>query len=89
MPVECTIWKYPVPITGGAQVHHMPKGARVVHVGQQNGGIVLWAEVFPHQPMEARRFQVYETGHEIAQGDYVGTVMIGKGVWHVYEAAAP
>lgn len=81
-----TIWKFPlsevVSLTFGLE---MPLGADVVHVGVQNGEIVLWARVDTELEIVTRYFVIIETGDPEPHGAYVGTVQIEQYVWHVFE----
>lgn len=67
----------------------MPKGAIIRHVGTQCGNIVIWAEVDTKVVTELKEFRVYGTGHPIDPNFdtafFIGTVMIGAYVWHIYE----
>lgn len=69
---------------------HMPKDARIVHVGMQDGNIFFWAEhEFDNKKpkIELRKFSVFGTGIEIPKGNkqYLATVFDGPFVWHIYE----
>lgn len=66
----------------------MPKDAKVLKAGIQNGVVYVWAEVDTKAPIEERHFVVYGTGWEIATDrnlSYIDTVFDGPFVWHVYE----
>lgn len=70
----------------------MPRLAKVIHVGSQYDGPVLWALVDTSQPDEERSFWVYGTGHPITEADpwigmtHHGTVQTESGlVWHIFE----
>lgn len=73
----------------------MPKNAKVVHVGLQEGVVTIWAEVdddalqaaVSGREWDGRRFAVYGTGDTIPDDDavHVGSLMDGIFVWHVYE----
>jgi hypothetical protein len=71
----------------------MQKDAKIICVHEQNGQIILWAEVpkktedtFCGEGLEFREFVVVPTG---ACFDFscifVGTAFVGPYVWHVYE----
>lgn len=83
------VYKYPLTIVEGEQVVSMPLLAKIVHVGIKDGEtntIYLWAEINDQQRPTTRTFQVHPTGQYIDdQTDYVGTVIKGQLVWHVYE----
>ena len=77
-----TIWKYT--ITGNG-THRIPKGAKVIHVGNQNGYICIWCEVDTGvKVFEKRDFKIFGTGRKV-EGKHCGTVIMGDYVWHVYE----
>jgi hypothetical protein len=80
-----SIWKYQLTINDDIQTVHMPAGARVVFVADQDEEPTMWAEVDGSAPTEARRFRIHGTGHPIYGSWYVGTAICGRFVWHVYE----
>jgi hypothetical protein len=80
-----SIWKYPLVLSGGPQTMFMPAGARVVFVGEQNDRPVMWTEVGGGEPDTCRVFRIFGTGQPIPGGEYVGTAICGRFVWHVYE----
>ena len=66
----------------------MPRFATIRHVGAQDDGPVLWAEVDERHAPEGRQFFIYGTGHPISEEGlrYIGTCQTESGfVWHVYE----
>lgn len=65
----------------------MPVEAKLLHVHEQRGRIVLWALVRRRNPIETRRIYVTGTGFSIDQdpGVYVGTAHIGELVWHAFD----
>lgn len=68
----------------------LPNGAVIRHVGKQGGPpghLTLWAEVNPDKPTVERTLFVRGTGHPLPDGaiSFLGTVMDGPFVWHVYE----
>ena len=82
------IWKYHIGSpTDIARTHQaMPQGARILHVGSQEGKIYIWAEFENPEPARERCFAIYSTGSFIPQNaQYVGTTQIPPYVWHVYE----
>ena len=80
------IFKYPLEKLDTDQRVDMPQGAKVRHTGMQNGRITIWADVNADQAPETRRFIVRGTGHDIREGaEFVGTVMDGPFVWHLFE----
>lgn len=82
------IHKYELEITDH-QTLSMPLGATILSVDQQAGTLYLWAEVDPTNPKSDRHFDVIGTGNPIstkaACRRFVGTVVIGAFVWHVFE----
>lgn len=86
-----TIFKYELMVTD-VQAVSMPCGARVLCVQNQNGSMMLWAEVDAHAARVTRTFRVIGTGHDLpvtAALTYVGTVQRPPFVWHVYEETTP
>ena len=81
-----TIFKYS--FNAGTRLEvDMPTGSTVVHVGEQNDDVTIWAQVESDNPKESRVFNIVGTGRIIPTGltRYLGTVLIGPYVWHVYE----
>lgn len=82
------IYKYTFSILQTVTIK-MPRGARIVHTGEQSGSVCMWAEVDTDAATESRVFVVYGTGQTINPAhNYVGTVFIGPFVWHIYEVGA-
>lgn len=84
-----TIWKYPLALVDHMQGMVMPTGAEVLSVAMQHGVPTLWAQVDTDtQSICTRLFIVVGTGHAIPEVPlkFVGTVMDGPFVWHVFEA---
>lgn len=66
----------------------MPSEAIILHVGEQDGDIMVWAMVETDNPIESRHFKIYGTGHIIEENArrYIGTVtMRNSFVWHIFE----
>jgi hypothetical protein len=87
---EMVIWKYKLEITDLQSVQ-MPVGAIVLSVHRQGPDLCLWSMVDPSEPMQARHFEVHGTGNQMPDGGkrlYVGTVVVGALVWHVFERLA-
>jgi hypothetical protein len=84
------VFKYEIPIEDEPTVR-LPRGAGILSVGQQNGGLFLWALVDPSVTETERRvFRIAGTGHEIAEAEglsFIGTVfMCGSAlVFHIFE----
>lgn len=84
------IYKYPLK-TRNHQKIKMPYGARILAVGDQNGQLVLWAQVIADEQavIVEREIRIFGTGHTLDAGwlDYIGTVQMKDQplVWHIYE----
>lgn len=81
------IWKFVVTDALGVAGVIMPQVAKLLHVAMQNGKLCVWALVWPQLPKVTRRLVIYGTGDAIERGEraYVGTVMDGQFVWHVFD----
>lgn len=81
------IHKYILKI-GELNLFEIPAAAKPVSIGIDPAGgmIAMWVEFEPRWPNEFRRFSVHGTGHPIpSDRQYVGSVIDGRFVWHVYE----
>lgn len=80
------VYKYKLCAPGESIDVEMSSPSRVLRVDMQRGELMLWALVGTG-PREMRRFAVYATGDRSIPLDanYVGTVMDGPYVWHVFE----
>lgn len=82
-----TIWKFPLRLTD-VQTVMMPAGAEILAVGVQADGIMLWARVDPAvSERQGYNIAIVGTGHpapDDTQSTYIGTVMDGPYVWHVF-----
>jgi len=77
------IWKYQLQITD-EQIISVPAGSRPISVAEQNGKLCMWAIVGSNRSAKMR-IQVVGTGNPMPDvGDYIGTVVMGKFVWHVF-----
>ncbi len=66
----------------------IPRDAAGLHVGMQNGSLMLWYETSTAAPEAPSKFAVFGTGHNIpAHSRYIGSCQDGSFVWHVYERA--
>ncbi|MCL2119892.1 MAG: hypothetical protein FWH27_15855 [Planctomycetaceae bacterium] len=64
----------------------MPKNARILKVGMQDGIPCLWATVDPNAERETREFSILGTGCIIPnRWKYIGTMFDRQHVWHVFE----
>lgn len=83
------VWKFTIE-PWGTRVE-MPKGARLLHVHEQNNGVCVWAEVDVTAPKVDRIVLIVGTGHQVPRGaqTYVGTAHIVEAgqpiVLHVYD----
>jgi len=76
-----TIYKYAMP-----EECRLPIGAKFLHFDIQTGKFSAWFEVDPTMEKEDRTFFVIGTGMPIVEGEvYLGTVLEGEFVWHLYE----
>lgn len=89
-----TVWKYQWPhqsFTPHERTEFaMWPGAKIIHVGIQDGIICLWAVTSPEALKVWRRFVLVGTGwvsDDIDAARYVGTVHThdGRLVWHIFE----
>lgn len=83
------IWKFEL-ATISLQRIFMPRDAEILSVGNQNGITCLWAMVNPNNPQQERVIEIIGTGNPIDVGmgtkrKFIGTVMSGPFVWHVFE----
>lgn len=79
------IYKYQV--TNGAPTV-MPDHAKLLHVGEQDSRLYVWALVDPTAPNVKREIRYYGTGHPIIgdPGEFIGTVQMSMGlVWHFFD----
>ena len=82
-----TIHKYALK-PQGAQKVKMPEGAQILHAGEQEGSLFIWARVNTEHKPENRKIEVYGTGHEVNEFDleHISTVQMSNGlVFHVFE----
>lgn len=83
-----TIWKYELEPADRQQVL-MPKGAAILCVQKQSGGLCLWAMVDSQEKTEPREIALFGTGNPIdvhpERLKYIGTAQQGPFVWHVFE----
>ena len=83
------IYKYELKIED-YQVLKMPRGAKVLSVGNQRGKVCLWALCDQDAPVSLRAFEIAGTGNPIAEDRaiervFIGTVIAEPFVWHVFE----
>lgn len=81
------VLKWPLEMGIDAQVIEMPTGSKVLHVAMQHERPTLWTESDPDRPSERRAFRLLATGFDEIpdRSEYLGTVMAGWTVWHIYD----
>lgn len=82
-----TVWKFPLALKP-EQTIELPKGAVILFtaVPAMAGEVTMWALIGADREMEPRRFAIRGTGHEVEEDLlYVGTVIDGSFVWHIFE----
>ena len=85
-----TVYKYSLRVTD-SQVITLPKGSKILSVGEQHGNIRLWALVDTTEPeAEQHTIIVHGTGHnanDVEGATFIGTVFLADGslVFHVFE----
>ncbi len=85
-----TIYKYNLEMASFHKIK-MPKGATILHFGNQFGQPKIWAEVNPsEEEEETREFFMLGTGHDIPMEinvRYIGTAHFNEGalIFHLYE----
>ena len=62
-----TVYKYELPSITSQQEVSLPKGARIIHVGEQHGMLALWADVRTTHENEDRTILIIGTGDEIGE----------------------
>ena len=87
--MNTSIWKFPIRIDDELVIE-MPRGARILHVGVQNGKPQLWAMVDVKAPLVDRHFAVRGTGHPadgLKEVQHSGTFMMANGalVFHLFD----
>ena len=84
-----TIHKYSLDTTHEDKIAvMMPRVAKIVMVGSQNGQPFLWAIVDTESPLFARHYRLIATGQPIPGGyDHVAsfTRNNGESTWHLFE----
>lgn len=82
-----TIWKFE--LGPWETVVSLPKGSKILHIGNQFNGICIWVLVDKYvKEFEKVTFTAYGTGFELPDdpGEYLGTVPLQDGIfiWHVF-----
>lgn len=86
---KLSIWKFLVDLNDEVDVK-MPRGARLLHVGEQCGEIFLWAMMDPNTEFVVRRIAVRGTGHpcdeSLFDAPHIGTVFTQSNlVFHLFD----
>jgi hypothetical protein len=92
-----TVYKYQLFTNDGIMdeiVIQIPEDFIIRHLNVQNGVACIWAEVDTETKMIEKHFLVFGTGHDLGTDkfgadklNYIGSVMMGSFVWHIYEKA--
>lgn len=87
-----TILKFPIRI---GSVHKLPVPdtaiVRLVAIDPASGQLAIWIELDPNAPKVIRSFAIFGTGEVIEDAGgagfdtFVGSVIHGEFVWHIYE----
>lgn len=83
-----TIYKYPIRVTDFQEVM-MPKGAKILSTEFQNAALCIWAMVDTEAEDEPRVIEIHGTGNPVCptnKREFIGTVLMGPLVWHVFES---
>ena len=82
------IYKYELNIID-EQTIDLPTDAKILCVLEQKHNLCVWAVInlLTPQTYERRIFRIYGTGHIMHSDgeEYIGTTMIDKFVWHLFE----
>jgi hypothetical protein len=81
------IHKYRLNITD-VQTLHLSKGAQILSVQEQSGGLCLWVLVDLDKDLEPREIHIIRTGHPVPDVPltFICTAQLGWFVWHIFEA---
>ena len=86
-----TVWKFPIePNSAQGDVYRMtvnaPEDAKPICVMNQGGEICVWMEVTPDAPKKKLTLFSIGTGFGAIHPEarYIGSVMQGHYVWHIY-----
>lgn len=82
-----TVWKFPLEVLATyTQKISIPRDYRILHVGiDPEGRICLWAAIDHTAPKRDVEIRIAGTGEWLSRvGSYIGTVVDGPFVWHVF-----
>ena len=80
-----TIYKYPLHV--GRNEVEMPRNPQWLHVGEQQGQMMVWAAVEESESVHTYTINVVGTGADIPAEQvafYIGTVQMNGYVWHAF-----
>lgn len=84
-----TMWKFVFELKSETLEIQVPLGSKARFVGLDpiTGNPAVWIHVMQHDEVkETKSFVIYGTGHKInALTEYVGSVIQGPFVWHIFE----
>ena len=80
-----TIHKFPL-ILDDIQTIMLTNNSQIVHVGQQNGQLMLWVQLYTEHSLDRpNRIHIRGTGHPIPENaTFLNSVQVGEFVWHVF-----
>lgn len=78
------ILKFPLDGFRERQLISAPGGPKPLSVQIQGGEVTMWAEVDTGEPIQAIAVSIAGSGHDVPDGEFLGTVQDGVYVWHVY-----
>lgn len=85
--VTTAVYKFPIALDERSSVR-MPRGAKILSVGMRGPQMFAWTLVEKGRTDTVeRRFSIFGTGHTIPDdhiGVFVGTVLDGPYVWHIF-----
>lgn len=79
---------YQFPLEHSSTTLMLPQSAQVLHVDVQDDITVLWALVDTEEPMEDRRFEVFQTGMGMPKHlnyQYISTFHYKGSTFHAFE----
>ena len=80
---DLVIHKYQLSL--GETTINLPESFQVLHVGEQNGLLMMWVELDLNAPKIPYTFRCIGTGYSIkSRMHHIGSVIMDPFVWHVY-----
>jgi len=83
-----TIHKYELSIIDDIQEFNLTNSYSINHFGEQDGKLMMWADIRTESVDHLTKIQVIGTGHDIGEyrASHLQTVQMSNGlVWHIYE----